>query len=201
MYYSYRSWYLIWQVILGELLERKVTLCMHALVTERSWYLIWQGIFGELLERKVTFCMHALVTERSWYLIWQGIFGELLERKVTLCMHALVTERQMKRYCSKTEVFKHCEIDSGFCMNRTHPVEFVAKTLRESFAVPDSFQNGISYLALGLSRVPQRPDKLVKWIPGYSRHSNYNPWRCIRIVILHVWLAQDICKAFSLLCF
>ena len=40
-------------------------------------------------------------------------------------MHALVIERQMK---SKTEVFKHCEIDSGFCMNRTHPVEFVVKT-------------------------------------------------------------------------
>ena len=25
------------------------------------------------------------------------------------------------------EVFKHCKIDSGFCMNRTHPVEFVVK--------------------------------------------------------------------------
>ena len=42
-------------------------------------------------------------------------------------MHALVIERQMKRYCSKTEVFKHCQIDSGFCMNRTHPAEFVVK--------------------------------------------------------------------------
>ena len=34
----------------------------------------------------------------------------------------------MKRCCSKTEVFKHCEIDSGFCMNRIHPVEFVSKS-------------------------------------------------------------------------
>ena len=42
-------------------------------------------------------------------------------------MHALVIERQMKRYCSETKVFKHCEIDGGFCMNRIHPVEFVVK--------------------------------------------------------------------------
>ena len=63
----------------------------------------------------------------SWFLV-QGIVSELLERKITLSMHALVIERQMKRYRSKTEVFKHCEIDSGFCMNKTHPVEFVVKT-------------------------------------------------------------------------
>ena len=55
------------------------------------------------------------------------MLSELLERKINLCMHALVIEREMKRYSSKTEVFKHCEIDSGFCMNRTHPVEFVVK--------------------------------------------------------------------------
>ena len=56
-------------------------------------------------------------------------------------MQALVIERQMKRYCSKTKVFKHCEIDNSFCMNRTHLVEFVVKTWRESFVVPDYFQN------------------------------------------------------------
>ena len=33
----------------------------------------------------------------------------------------------MKGCCSKAEVFKHCEIDSGFCMNRIHP-EFVLKS-------------------------------------------------------------------------
>ena len=68
----------------------------------------------------------------------------------------------MKTYCSKKEVFKLCEIDSVFCMNRTHPVEFVAKSRRESFAVPDFFQNRISYLALDFSRVFQRLAKLVK---------------------------------------
>ena len=34
----------------------------------------------------------------------------------------------MKRCCSKTEMFKHCEIDSGVCMNRIHPVEFVLES-------------------------------------------------------------------------
>ena len=33
----------------------------------------------------------------------------------------------MKRCCSKTEVFKHCETDGGFCINRIRPVEFVLK--------------------------------------------------------------------------
>ena len=33
----------------------------------------------------------------------------------------------MKRCCSKIEVLKHCEIDSGFWMNRIHPVELVLK--------------------------------------------------------------------------
>ena len=34
----------------------------------------------------------------------------------------------MKRCYSKTEVFKHCEIDSAFCMNRIHPVESLLKS-------------------------------------------------------------------------
>ena len=42
---------------------------------------------------------------------------------VTLCM-----KKQMKRCFSKLKVFKHCETDSGFCMNRIHPVEFVLKS-------------------------------------------------------------------------
>ena len=62
----------------------------------------------------------------------------------------------------KTEVLKHCETDSGFCMNRIYSAKFVVKTCRESFAVPDSFQNGISYLALDFSRVSQRLDGSVK---------------------------------------
>ena len=33
----------------------------------------------------------------------------------------------MKRCCSKTEVFEHCVIDSGICMNRIHPVKLVLK--------------------------------------------------------------------------
>ena len=33
----------------------------------------------------------------------------------------------MNRCCSKTEVFKHCEIDCSFFMNRIHPVESVLK--------------------------------------------------------------------------
>ena len=28
-------------------------------------------------------------------------------------MYALLREREMKRCCSKTDVFKHCEVDSG----------------------------------------------------------------------------------------
>ena len=32
----------------------------------------------------------------------------------------------MKMCCNRTEVFKHCEIGSGFCMNKIHPVEFVS---------------------------------------------------------------------------
>ena len=70
-------------------------------------------------------------------------------------MHALVIERQMKRYRSDTELFKHCQIDSGFCLNRTHPVEFVVKLEIFFFAVPGSFENAISYLALGFSRNSQ----------------------------------------------
>ena len=44
-----------------------------------------------------------------------------------MCVYALVSERKMNRCCSKTEMFKHYETDSGFCMNRIHPVEFVVK--------------------------------------------------------------------------
>ena len=43
-------------------------------------------------------------------------------------MYALLRERQMKRCCSKTDVFKHCEIDSGVCMNRIYPAEFMLKS-------------------------------------------------------------------------
>ena len=68
-------------------------------------------------------------------------------------MHALVIEKQMKRYRSETEVFKHCQIDSGFCLDRTHPVELVVKP-ENFFAVPDSFQNAISYLALAFLVIP-----------------------------------------------
>ena len=41
----------------------------------------------------------------------------------------------------------------------------------------------------------------VKWIRGYFRQSKYNPKRSFRAIILHVWLIQDICKVFWLLCF
>ena len=34
----------------------------------------------------------------------------------------------MKRCCSKTEVFKHREIDSLVCMNRIHPVLNMIRT-------------------------------------------------------------------------
>ena len=37
-------------------------------------------------------------------------------------------ERQMNRCCNKTVVFKHCDIDSGFSMNKIHLVEFVLKS-------------------------------------------------------------------------
>ena len=43
-------------------------------------------------------------------------------------MYTLLREKQMKRCCSKTKVFKHCEIDRGFCMNGIHSVEFVLES-------------------------------------------------------------------------
>ena len=106
-------------------------------------------------------------------------------------MYALLRERQMKRCCSKTEVFKHCKIDSGFCMD---PVEFVLKS-------EENLGSGIFRMVSNFYRVFQRLDRSVKWMKGYFRHSKYNPKMSVRTVILHVWLIQDICKAFSLLCF
>ena len=121
----------------------------------------WSFLCSKNLWTKVCMIFH------FWYLIWPEILRELLEKNITLYMPALVIEKQMNKYCSKTEVFKHCEIDSGFCMNRTHPVEFVVKP-EENLSLCQNFQNGISYLVLNFFLVSQRLDKSVKWI---SRHS------------------------------
>ena len=70
--------------------------------------------------------------------------------------HRSWVHREKKRCCSKAEAFEHCEIDSGFCMSRIHPVEFMLKSeLRESSPTPDSFKNRISYFVLNFSRVFQ----------------------------------------------
>ena len=65
----------------------------------------------------------------------------------------------MKSYCSKTNVFKHCEIDSGVCMNRIHPVDFVLKSEENSLL---SQILSKMELVINLSRVFQRLDKSVK---------------------------------------
>ena len=57
------------------------------------------------------------------------IHGENINVSVViLYMYELLRERQMKSFYSETEVFRHCEFDSGFCIIRIHSVEFVMKS-------------------------------------------------------------------------
>ena len=46
----------------------------------------------------------------------------------------------MKRCCIKTKVFKHCEIDSGFCINRNLSCFFVFQWVRLKFGVGGNFK-------------------------------------------------------------
>ena len=45
-----------------------------------------------------------------------------------MCMYALLRERQIKRCCSKCLNIVSGFCDSGFCINRIRPVEFVLKS-------------------------------------------------------------------------